>query len=234
MVKPWAAFEQTGRGRNDVSNSSMGLFIAVLANIFFQFGTNHLALFLFIIFTSNLSIYDKVSCACERIGANNTKLTNEIRKLATMFVLGLLRKINSQVKLKLFIVTKPTLHRTIWFAWTQLLLSMSMLFYLLSDSLYRYFMQMLMRRKKMTRMHMKMMLTNHDMTMILKVMATKVLRVKTFAIGKISNQVSSWCFKLAIFTTTLTAMKSKSSSGSHMPENRSNLWSSTITTAVLK
>ena len=75
----------------------------------------------------------------------------------------------------------------------------------------------------MTRMHMKMMLTNHDMTMILKVMATKVLRVKTFAIGKISNQVSSWCFKLAIFTTTLTAMKSKSSSGSHMPENRSNL-----------
>ena len=50
---------------------------------------------------------------------------------------------------------------------------------------------MLRRRKKMTRMHMKMMLTNMTMTSILKVMATRVLRVKTFAIGKISNQMSS-------------------------------------------
>ena len=75
------------KSRNDVSNSSMGLFIiAVLANNFFQFGTNYLALFLFIILTSNLSIYDKVSCECKRIAADNTShyttLTNEIKKLA--------------------------------------------------------------------------------------------------------------------------------------------------------
>ena len=71
------------KSRNDVSNSSMGLFIiAVLANNFFQFGTNYLALFLFIILTSNLSIYDKVSRECERIAADNTKLTDEIKKLA--------------------------------------------------------------------------------------------------------------------------------------------------------
>ena len=38
------------------------------------------------------------------------------------------------------------------------------------------------------------------MTSILKVKATKVLRVKTFAIGKVS---------MAISTTTLTAIKSK-------------------------
>ena len=51
------------KSRNDVSNSSMGLFIiAVLASNFFQFCTNCLALFLFITLTSNLSIYDKVSC----------------------------------------------------------------------------------------------------------------------------------------------------------------------------
>ena len=48
----------------------------------------------------------------------------------------------------------------------------------------------------MTRMQMKMMLTNMTMTLILKVMAmklnvTKVLRVKTYAIGKISNQMIS-------------------------------------------
>ena len=68
---------------------------------------------------------------------------------------------------------------------------------------------MLRRRKKMTRMHMKMMLTNMTMMLILKVMATKVLRVKFFAVGKILNQMSSWLFMLAIFTTTLTAIKSK-------------------------
>ena len=51
-------------------------------------------------------------------------------------------------------------------------------------------MQML-RRKKVTRMQMKMMLTNMTMMATLKVIATKVLRVKTFAIGKISNQMSS-------------------------------------------
>ena len=43
----------------------------------------------------------------------------------------------------------------------------------------------------MTRMHMKLMLTKMTMTLIFKVMATKVLRVKTFAIGKISNQMRS-------------------------------------------
>ena len=43
----------------------------------------------------------------------------------------------------------------------------------------------------MTRMQMKMMLTNMTMTSILKVMATKVLRMKTFLIEKISNQMSS-------------------------------------------
>ena len=71
------------KSSNDVSNSSMGLYIiAILANNFFQFGTNYLALFLFIIFTSNLLIYDKISCVCERIAADNTKLTNEFKKLA--------------------------------------------------------------------------------------------------------------------------------------------------------
>ena len=50
-----------------------------------------------------------------------------------------------------------------------------------------------------TRMHMKMMLTNMTMTSILKVMAMKVLRVKTFVIGKISNQISSLLSILAIF-----------------------------------
>ena len=120
------------KSRNDVSNSCMGLFIiAVLANNFFQFGTIYLALFLFIILTTNLSIYDKVSCECERIAADNTKLTNEIKKSwQTMFVLCLPSKINSQVKLKLFVVAKTILHRSIWFAWTQVLLAMSMLFYL--------------------------------------------------------------------------------------------------------
>ena len=68
-----------------------------------------------------------------------------------MFVLCLPRKINSQVKLKLFVVAKTILHRSIWFAWTQVLLAMSMLFYLVWNSL-SYFMQILMRRKKMTRM----------------------------------------------------------------------------------
>ena len=43
----------------------------------------------------------------------------------------------------------------------------------------------------MTRMQMKMMLTNMTVTLILKVMATKVLRIKTFAIGKILNQMNS-------------------------------------------
>ena len=41
-----------------------------------------------------------------------------------MFVLCLPRKTNSQVKLKLFVVTKPTLHRTIWFDWKVVLLAM--------------------------------------------------------------------------------------------------------------
>ena len=77
----------------------------------------------------------------------------------------------------------------------------------------------------MTRMNKKMMLTNMTMTLILEVMALKVLRVKTFAIGKISNEMSSWLSMLAIVTTTLTAIKSKSYSGGHMPENRSNCWS---------
>ena len=40
----------------------------------------------------------------------------------------------------------------------------------------------------MTRMKMKMMVTNMTITSILKVMATKVLRIKAFVIGKISNQ----------------------------------------------
>ena len=63
--------------------SSIGLFIiAVLANNFFQFGTNYLALFLSIIFTSNLSIYDKVSCEYERIAADNTKLTISLQDRA--------------------------------------------------------------------------------------------------------------------------------------------------------
>ena len=106
-----------------------------------------------------------------------------------MSVLCLQRKINLQGKF--FIVTRPTHHRTIWFTWTLVIIGMSMLFYLVYNSLERYFMQMLRRSKKMTRMQVKMMLTNMTMTLILKVMATKVLRVKTFAIGKISNQMSS-------------------------------------------
>ena len=71
----------------------MGLIIvAVLASYFLQFGTNYIALFLFIIFTSNRSIYDKVSLECERIAADNTKLTNELKKLSTMFMLCLQSK----------------------------------------------------------------------------------------------------------------------------------------------
>ena len=61
----------------------MGLFIiAILADNFFQLGTNYSALFLFILFTSNLSIFDKVSCEFERISADNTKLTSEVKKLS--------------------------------------------------------------------------------------------------------------------------------------------------------
>ena len=48
-----------------------------------------------------------------------------------------------------------------------------------------YFMQMLRRRKEMKRTQVKMMLTHMTLKSILKVMATKVLRFKTF--GKISN-----------------------------------------------
>ena len=51
-------------------------------------------------------------------------------------------------------------------------------------------MHMLRRGKKMTRMQMKMMLINMTVTsidLILKVMAMKVLRIKTFANGKILN-----------------------------------------------
>ena len=52
------------KSNNYISSCSMGLFIiAVLANNFFQFGTNYRALFLFIIFTSSLLIYYKgMSC----------------------------------------------------------------------------------------------------------------------------------------------------------------------------
>ena len=46
-------------------------------------------------------------------------------------------------------------------------------------------MQMLRRRKEMKRTQVKMMLTHMTLKSILKVMATKVLRFKTF--GKISN-----------------------------------------------
>ena len=102
-------------------------FKAVLENIFFQYGTNYLALFLFIIFNSNLLIYHKVSCECERIAADNTKLTNQTKKLANDVCA--LFAINSQVKLKLFVLTKPTFRQTIWDAWTQVLLAISVLFY---------------------------------------------------------------------------------------------------------
>ena len=52
---------------------------------------------------------------------------------------------------------------------------------------------MLRLRKKMTRMQMKMMLSNMSITVtsILKVMSTIVLSFKTFAIGKILSQMSS-------------------------------------------
>ena len=74
-----ATLEWMVKSHNDISNSSMRLFIiAVLANDFFQFSTNYLALFLLVIFSSNWLIYDKVSSKCERIAADNTKLTNEI------------------------------------------------------------------------------------------------------------------------------------------------------------
>ena len=43
----------------------------------------------------------------------------------------------------------------------------------------------------MTRMQKKMMMTNMRATWILKVMTRNVLRIKTFVIGKISNQMSS-------------------------------------------
>ena len=99
---PWGCKElgiytwMDGQEPNHVSNSSMELFIiAVLANNFFQFGTNYLALFLFIILTSNLSIYDKVSCECDRIAADNTKSQTKFKSWQTMFVLCLQRKINS-------------------------------------------------------------------------------------------------------------------------------------------
>ena len=116
------------KSRNDVSNSSMGLFIiAVLANNFFQFGTNYLALFLFIILTKNtIKSLVSVNELLQIIRNSQMKLKSWQR----MFVLCLPRKINSQMKLKLFVVTKPTLHRTIRFAWKVVLLEMSMLFYL--------------------------------------------------------------------------------------------------------
>ena len=101
----------------------MGLFdIAVSANNFFQFGTNYLALFWFIIFASNLSICDKVLCECERIAVDNTKLTNETTKLPNDVCALSAEKMNSQAKLKIFVMAKPTPPRTTaWLAWTQVL-----------------------------------------------------------------------------------------------------------------
>ena len=64
-------------------------------------------------------------------------------------------------------------------------------------------------KKKMTRMYMKMMLTNMTKTSILKVMAKKVLRVKMFAIGKILNQMFLTFYVGNLITATLTAIKSK-------------------------
>ena len=61
----------------------------------------------------------------------------------------------------------------------------------------------------MTRMQKKMMMTNMRATWILKVMTRNVLRIKTFVIGKISNQMSSCISMLAIFTITQCAIKSK-------------------------
>ena len=52
-------------------------------------------------------------------------------------------------------------------------------------------MQMLRNRKEKARMQMKMMLTTTTMTSSLIVMATYVLRIKTFVIWKISNWMSS-------------------------------------------
>ena len=55
---------------------------------------------------------------------------------------------------------------------------------------YRYFMHMRRRKREMARMQMKFMLTLMMTRLILSTMATKVLRIKTFVIGKISNQMS--------------------------------------------
>ena len=62
---------------------------------------------------------------------------------------------------------------------------------------YHYFMHMLRRKKEMARMQnrialqMKFMPSLMMTTLILRIMATKVLRIKTFVIGKISNQMGS-------------------------------------------
>ena len=90
------------KSHDEISSNSMGLFdIAVSANNFFQFGTNYLALFWFIIFASNLSICDKVLCECERIAVDNTKLTNETTKLPNDVCALSAEKMNSQAKLKI-------------------------------------------------------------------------------------------------------------------------------------
>ena len=162
-------FQETHRD-NDISNSGMGLFIiAIFADNLFQFGSNYLALFLFIIDTSNLSIFDKVSCECEWIAADNTQLTNKIKKLSNnICALSAEININSQVNLKCFVVAKPTLHWTIWFAWTQVLLALSMLFcrvWILKHPS-SFFHQMLRRRRVMTSIQKKMML--NTMTPIFK------------------------------------------------------------------
>ena len=73
----------------------------------------------------------------------NSKLTflksSKFRRFQTMFVFYLLRKINLQVKLKLFFMTKSTLHETIFSSLTKDLLTMSMLFYPVFNSFCCYF-----------------------------------------------------------------------------------------------
>ena len=68
-------FQWTVQSYYDMSSGSIGILILVIVEyIFLRFGTNYLALSLrsFLGVTSNLSIFNKVCCVCERIAADDS------------------------------------------------------------------------------------------------------------------------------------------------------------------
>ena len=130
-------------------------------------------------------------CECGRLTADNTKLTNEIKKLSNNVCALSANRNKFASELEDLCRDKAnTSSNNLVLVDSSSPCNGDVVLPCLKQP-FRYFMQMLRRRKVMTRMQMKMMLTNMTVTLILKVMATKVLRIKTFAIGKISNQMNS-------------------------------------------